>query len=233
MKRLAIIPIRAGSKRLKQKNYRIFDGKPLFHHTVEVAQACGLFDTIHISTESQEIYQLCEEIGAAPDFFRPEEFATDTATLTSVCQFVLEEYQRRGQAYEEFCMLWATSPMRTAQDIIDSYQMLDAQVDGVISVTDFDLPVFCAQKIDETHQLTPVFPDMLRLPGSAMPKVVCDNGSICWVKVDAFWKHGTWLMPTMKGYHMPRSLSVDLDTQEDWDLMEYYYNKQKELSKNV
>jgi hypothetical protein len=54
-------------------------------------------------------------------------------------------------------------------------------IDGVIGVTDFDLPVFCAQKIDEQGMLEPVFPNMLRLPGSQMPRVVCDNGSLCWV----------------------------------------------------
>jgi pseudaminic acid cytidylyltransferase len=224
-RRLAIIPVRTGSKRLKQKNFKNFHGKPLFHYTVEIALDSGVFDEIHISTESEELAAKCSVFNVAPKFLRPDNLATDSATLQQVCEFVLEEYQQRGSEFDEFCILWATAPMRTIQDILESHQMLSDETDGVISVTDYDLPVFCAQKIGEDNQLDPLFPEMLRLPGSQMPKAVCDNGCLSWVKTDAFWRHRTWLPPKIKGYHMPRHRSVDIDTQEDWDIAEYLYQK--------
>ena len=61
MKKLAIIPCRAGSKRLKNKNFLIFHGKPMFLHTYEAAIQSNLFDEIHISTDSEAIQKICKD----------------------------------------------------------------------------------------------------------------------------------------------------------------------------
>ena len=58
-KNLAIIPVRLGSKRLPRKNIKEFYGKPLFLHTLEHAIHSGLFDEIHVSTESNEVVDIC------------------------------------------------------------------------------------------------------------------------------------------------------------------------------
>ena len=225
MKNLAIIPIRLGSKRLPKKNIRLFSGKPLFMHTVEYAIESGLFDKIHISTESEEVVKLCRQEGIKIDFMRPVELARDQSRLQDVCEFVIKEYENRGEQYDNLCLLWATAPMRTHYDIENSYSMLSGHVNGVVGVTEYDLPVFCAQKIDGEGHIDPLFPDMLKLPGAQMPKAVCDNGSLCWVKMEAFKKYSTWLPPKMKGYHMSRRCSVDIDTEEDWHWAEYLYKK--------
>ena len=221
-----------GSKRIKGKNIKKFFGKPIFLYTVEHAKNCGLFDEIHISTESEELVKLCEQIDLKPEFLRPEHLATETTTLQEVFEFVLEEYSRRGKKFEEFCILWATAPMRTAQDILNSYKLLTEDFEGVVGVTDYNLPFFCAQKMDENKILDPLYPDILRneTPSNQMPYVVCDCGSLCWVKTDAFLKHKTWLPPKIKGYHLPRSRSVDIDTKEDWELAEYLFKKHFKIS---
>ncbi len=54
-KNLAIIPVRTGSKRLSKKNLREFHGSPLFTYSIDCALNSGLFDKIHISTESDEV----------------------------------------------------------------------------------------------------------------------------------------------------------------------------------
>ena len=51
MKRLAIIPARSGSKRLKNKNFKLLGGKPLINYTVENLIKSKLFETIHISSD--------------------------------------------------------------------------------------------------------------------------------------------------------------------------------------
>tara|TARA_B110000003_G_C16639806_1_gene529763 strand:+ start:1677 stop:2372 length:696 start_codon:yes stop_codon:yes gene_type:complete len=225
MHNLAIIPVRMGSKRLKDKNILDFFGQPMFMHTVNAALKSGLFDEIHVSTESQRVLEICEEYNIPVRFLRNETLSSDTASLESVCSHVLDVYKNKYNiSFENFCLLWATSPLRSSEDVVKSYELLSEETDGVVSVTNYDLPVFCAQEENSDGFLTPNFPDKFWLPSQKMPNVYCDNGSLCWVKVKAFNKEGVWMPKKTKPYYMKKSQSVDIDTKEDLDMAKYYYS---------
>ena len=55
LNRLAIIPARSGSKRIKNKNLVDFNGKPIIKYTIDNAKKSKLFDKIHISTDCNKI----------------------------------------------------------------------------------------------------------------------------------------------------------------------------------
>ena len=57
-KRLIIIPARGGSKRIKDKNIKKFNGKPIIYYSIDSAKKSKLFDIIHVSTESTKIKRL-------------------------------------------------------------------------------------------------------------------------------------------------------------------------------
>ena len=57
-KRIAIIPARGGSKRIPKKNIIDFFGKPMIAWTIESAIQTNLFDTILVSTDSEEIAEI-------------------------------------------------------------------------------------------------------------------------------------------------------------------------------
>ncbi len=223
---LAIVPVRTGSKRLANKNLLDFFGKPMFIHTVEAARAAGLFSDVHVSTESPEVAEICEANDLEVRFLRDEELANDDASLESVCTFVLDTYRTLYDTeYDNFCLLWATAPLRTSEDITNAYELLSEDTDAVVSATTYDLPVFCAQEVDSEGFLVPRFPEMFWLPGQRMPPVFCDNGALCWVRVDAFRKEGTWMPRKTKPYMMEKARSVDIDTAEDLEMAKYRYNQ--------
>ncbi|MBF0186382.1 MAG: acylneuraminate cytidylyltransferase family protein [Magnetococcales bacterium] len=225
LKNLAIIPMRGGSKRIPKKNIKPFFGKPIFLYTLEEAKKCKLFDEIMISTDSEEIAQLCRDHDGNIPFMRPPELATDEARLGDVCANVIQTYENKEVYFENFCILWATAPMRTAEDIKNAYQLLDEKTEAVVGVSEFDYPLFCAQYLAQSGELVPVFPDLCMAPAKEHPQAVVDNSSMCWVKTAAFKEQGTWLPKRLKGYSMPRSRSVDIDTQQQWDQAEFFFNK--------
>src|SRR5438874_1339312 len=99
-RRLAVIPARGGSKRIKNKNIRDFCGKPMIAYVLEVARESGLFDKIHVSTESAEIRQTVERLGFAVDFARPAELADDHTPIMPVLKHVVTTYASRGQTFD-------------------------------------------------------------------------------------------------------------------------------------
>ena len=56
--RIAIIPIRSGSKGLKDKNILPLNGKPLVAWTIESALASNVFDKVFVSTDSEYYCEL-------------------------------------------------------------------------------------------------------------------------------------------------------------------------------
>ncbi len=83
-KRLAVIPARSGSKRIPNKNIRNFCGKPIIYYTIQAAITSGLFDTVHVSTDSYEVAELVGSIGLNVDFLRPPQLADDRTPIMPV-----------------------------------------------------------------------------------------------------------------------------------------------------
>ena len=53
--RLALIPARGGSKRIPDKNIRLFGGQPMIRWPISVATGGRLFDHVIVSTDASEI----------------------------------------------------------------------------------------------------------------------------------------------------------------------------------
>jgi CMP-N-acetylneuraminic acid synthetase len=79
MKIIAEIPARAGSQRVKNKNMRLLNGKPMISYAIEAAKASKSISSIFVNTDSEEIGEYAESLGV--NFYkRPSELASDTAT---------------------------------------------------------------------------------------------------------------------------------------------------------
>ena len=79
MKRLCTICARAGSKGVKNKNIRLLLGKPLISYSIQQAKATKIFDSIAVSSDSDEILNISENYGVDYLIRRPDKLATDEA----------------------------------------------------------------------------------------------------------------------------------------------------------
>ena len=86
MKNLAIIPARAGSKRIPKKNIKNFLGKPIITYSIENALNSGLFDEVMVSTDSEEVAEIAKKYGAKVPFLRSEKTSNDFAGLFEVVE---------------------------------------------------------------------------------------------------------------------------------------------------
>ncbi|MFM2637863.1 RraA family protein [Vibrio vulnificus] len=62
MKIVAFLPAKGSSSRIESKNIKLLDGKPLFLHTLEKLVSSGLFDTVYLDTESEQIIEIASEV---------------------------------------------------------------------------------------------------------------------------------------------------------------------------
>ena len=95
---LGIIPARAGSKGIPNKNIRLLAGKPLIHYTIQSALLSKLLDTILVSTDCQETINFSNQyLRIETPFIRPGELAMDTTPTINVIQHAIKYYEKCGK----------------------------------------------------------------------------------------------------------------------------------------
>lgn len=109
---IALIPARAGSKRITAKNVRPLNGHPLIAYTIGAALESGIFADVIVSTDSEEIATIARHYGAEVPFLRPAELATDAAPDIGWIEFTLRRLGEQGRAWDAFGLLRPTSPLR-------------------------------------------------------------------------------------------------------------------------
>ncbi|MDD0847145.1 acylneuraminate cytidylyltransferase family protein, partial [Campylobacter sp. 50012-21] len=120
---LCTICARGGSKGVKNKNIKELCGKPLIAHSIEQARACGLFEHVVLSTDSDEIASVAIKYGAEVFFKRGAELASDTAgKIPAIRDAFLRSEKYFGKEFKYLVDLDATSPLRLPSDITAAFE---------------------------------------------------------------------------------------------------------------
>ncbi|SFQ24513.1 CMP-N,N'-diacetyllegionaminic acid synthase [Lachnospiraceae bacterium XBB1006] len=221
MRNIAIIPARSGSKGVKDKNIRPMAGKPLMAYTIEAALQSGQFDEVMVSTDSEKYAEIARKHGASVPFLRSETNASDTASSWDMVDEVLENYAKRGQQFDSFCLLQPTSPLRDAEDIAKAYELFRTKASfAVVSVCEAEhSPLWCGH-LPESGE----FLDFISADGAgqrqAGGKFYRLNGAIYIVDIVKFATERFLYQAGSYAYVMCQEKSVDIDTEIDFKLAE-------------
>jgi len=118
---IALIPARAGSKRVPDKNVKPLAGHPLMAYTIASALQSGIFSAVVVSTDSEHYADISRHYGAEVPFLRPREFAGDLSPDIEWVEFTLAELGRAGREYDCFSLLRPTSPFRQPTTIVRAW----------------------------------------------------------------------------------------------------------------
>lgn len=117
MKILGFIPARSGSKRLKDKNFKSFLGKPLIYHTIKFSKKISLSD-IFVSTDSKKILSFCKNLKINYDYLRPKKLSGDKSQITEAILHCLKWLsEKHNKNFNAVMMLQPTTPYRNVKEI--------------------------------------------------------------------------------------------------------------------
>ena len=218
---IAIITARSGSKGLPDKNIKELCGKPLMAYSIRAAIESDCFEKVFVSTDSELYAKIATEYGADASFLRSEKTSTDNAGSWDVVREVLKEFNKQGCVYNNIMLLQPTSPLRTAEDIINSFRMMEEKdANSIIGVTETDHSPLWANTLPEDLSM-----DSFRneqycdLPRQMLPKYYCINGAIYLVKTEELNSERMFRNRSY-AYIMPRDRSIDIDTELDFAIAE-------------
>lgn len=222
MKSIAVIPARSGSKGLKDKNIRLLNGKPLIAYSIEAAKESKLFSEIFVSTDSEEYAKIAQEWGANVPFLRSNELSTDTASSWDVVKDAINRYKKMGMEFDTVALLQPTSPLRTAEDIINGYdKMKEENANAIVAVCEVDHSPLWSNILPGDGSLSNfINKKIINTPRQGLPKYYRINGALYIVKVD-------YLMSTENVYSekcyaviLSKEHSIDIDCEIDFRIAE-------------
>ena len=228
-----VIGARGGSKGLAGKNIRPLLGKPLIAWSIEQAKACPEISRVVVSTDSEAIAEVARSYGAEVPFMRPPELANDVAGKWQVWQHALEACDRHyPDPIDLFVDLDCTSPLRDPSDISKAIaQFRASRVQAVFSVCEARKnPYFNMIEIEDGCQrICKTLPKPVVRRQDA-PKVYEHVASI-YVLSPSYLRQGTGLLSgCTAGYDIGTAKSLDVDSEFDFELIEFLMRKRRESS---
>ena len=129
MNKIAVIPVRAGSKRLPKKNYKSFNSRTLVEIARDKCIATGVFDKVIISSDDPFFEDLVNS-NEVEFIKRTDHLAGDNATTDMVIDFFFEEMP----SCETILWVNSVSPLQTIEDIKKcGIRLTDPNVDCVMA----------------------------------------------------------------------------------------------------
>lgn len=231
MKNIAIIPARAGSKGLKDKNIKLLNGKPLISYAIEEAINSNMFDTVHVSTDSEEYAEIAKKYGADVPFLRSMENSSDTSSPWDVVREVLEKYSKLGKDFDTFILLQPTSPLRTSEDIKNAYKLFDEKkAISIVSVCEMEhSPLQCNTLPPDLSMVGFESDEVKNLRRQEMPTYYRFNGAIYLSRVDNFIRTGDIYERECYALIMDKKTSIDVDDEYDFIILEAIMKSKKQL----
>ena len=207
-----LITARSGSKRLPGKNIKILCGKPLIAWSILAAKKSHFVKKIFVSTDSKEIADIAKNYGALVPRLRDKSLSEDeTTSFDTALDF--SEYFNDHENGGEMLLLQPTSPLRFFYHINSFMQLVrkkkSKQCVAVRDITKFFL--LANHKFEKNK------------------KIYIPNGSMYYTKIEILKKEKTFFSKSADLFVMDDFHSIDIDTQDEWNIAKACLENQKNL----
>lgn len=240
MKKVAFIPARCGSKRIKDKNIKSFNGHPLIAYSIVAAIKSNVFDRIIFATDSKDYASIAKYYGADVPFLRKTSISGDKSPDIEWVKFMLEGLSKIGEEFDLISILRPTSPLRldtTIKSALDKFLSIQ-NMDSLRAIEKCNQhPGKMWVKNDE--MLYPLLPFKINgVPWhssqySSLPEIYIQNASleICWTKTiyELNSISGNKVIPFLSSNYE----GLDINNEEDFLLAETLLKMNKAITINI
>ena len=226
---LCVLQVRGGSKGVPKKNIRKVNGKPLMTWTIESAKKSNVFDSIWVSSDSDEIL----EVGREEDvntMKRPDELSGDEVLSVDSLHWAVGEIEKlKGTTYDYVVELPVVCPLRNEDHIKEAVEkLITTGADSVISVTQMTdkHPVRMKRITDDDliEDFCSEYPEGDAGRRQDLEPCYIRNGGIYSMKRDTLMNEKTRHGKVSRPYVMEDKYSINIDSEMDLKIAEVKLN---------
>jgi|TARA_B110000438_G_C15796720_1_gene643183 N-acylneuraminate cytidylyltransferase len=219
--KIAIIPARAKSKRIKNKNLQLFNGKPLIVHAIKSAIESKLFDKVIVSTDSKKIQSLSKKSGAICSFLRPKNISGDKTITAPVLLHVIKKLKLTQIKY--ICCIYPTAVLMKKNNLKKGLKkLIISNADCCYAITEYDFPILRSVNYKAKY-LKYNWEKYKNYRSQDLDLAYHDAGQFYWLKYKTFIKHKSLYPNKSAGLIIDRNHVQDIDDYTDFKLAKIKY----------
>lgn len=205
---LALIIAREGSKRIINKNKKIFFGKPIISYPIKTLFKSKIFKKIYVSTDSKKIASIAKKYNACVPLLRAKNLANNqTSTIKVIKDFVKKNAILPNTI---ICCVYPVSPLLTATLIKKAFKKF------LIKKNNFLIPVQKAKLTDKNIFSLNKKNQIIQKNNSNI--YYKDTGQFYFGTAKNFLKMDSILFSgSSEVFILPETSALDVNTLEDWN----------------
>tara|TARA_B100000700_G_C15017537_1_gene844070 strand:- start:979 stop:1695 length:717 start_codon:yes stop_codon:yes gene_type:complete len=230
---VAIIPARLGSKRIKNKNIKIFDSKPIIEWTLKIIKSSKVFEKVVLSSDDDGILRLGKRIGFDILIKRPKNLADDYTSTEEVTKHSIKKLEENFNI-KKACCIYPCNPFLQIKDLKSASKLLRKSKNiYVFPVTNFSHPIERAYSYKKNGNLKYINKKFAKTRTQDLNVKFYDAGQFY------FASKKTWLnlkKAQRVGLKIPNWRTIDIDNLDDWrraELMFKFMKKNKKTLKKI
>ena len=219
---IAIIPARANSKEIKNKNIIPIGGHPLVSFSIEAAKKSKFIEDVYVSTDGIKIAKIARQYGAKV-IIRPKHMARDHSQIEDSVLYTIQQIEKKyGKSVDNVVLMQPTSPQRNVKDLDNAIKkFIKKKADSLFSCTNLYPCLWQERK----SKIKPINFNPLKRKNrqNKIPHYI-ENGSIYVTKRKIYETYKSRLGGKILNYVMASYSVTELDTKEDLIFLSAFLN---------
>lgn len=227
---LAYIPARGGSKRIPRKNLKPLGGRPIIAHVIATLKGLDVIDAVYVSTDDPEIAEVAEAAGALTLGLRAAQLSDDKSGFIDLIRHDMPRFCEAAGTTEVLFSL-ATAALVPADVYREAYAVWQAERPDIVMSCEKAYPWWAMVQKDDGFW-TPLYPDKVLINSQDLPPALIDAGLFYvfdQAVVSGF--ESVKLVDRLRAFEVADAYIGDIDTLDDWALLEYKHAKLWEASR--
>jgi len=228
---IAIIPARAGSKTLIDKNIALLSGHPLIAYSIAAAKLANKIERVIVSTDSERYADIALQYGAEVPFLRPHEYSTDESTdYDFLLHAMLWMFEKDNTVPEYWIHLRPTTPLRESSIIDQAIDTILQNKNSTSLRSGFKAPESPLKwfRIDENGYFKGLVignekNELYNLPKESFDNVYVPDGYVDIVKASHIMNNNTTHGARMIGYQSP--VCTEVDSLQEFEYIQFQLEK--------
>jgi len=209
----AIVPMRHESERVPGKNYRLFNGLPLYHHIVRTLLDCPEIDHVMIDTDSEWILEdASTHFPTVIRYVRPEALRDGMISMNEVLMNSVEQIEANF-----YLQTHSTNPLLKARSVSSAIRRFtegQPEHDSLFSVTRLQARLWDRHQRPVNHD-----PSQL-LRTQDLEPLFEENSCIYLFSSQSLTQNGNRIGHRPILFELDRLEALDIDTEADFQLAE-------------
>lgn len=212
----AIVPIKEHSERVPRKNFRDFNGRPLYHWIIETLEETSEVDKIIINTDSETVIEKAPKLFDVQISERPKELRGDYVSMNNIISYEVE-----NNSADIYIQTHCTNPLLSSDTVSECLEKFahSEDSDALFTVTRH-------QKMLYDEDLKPINhePDNL-MRTQDLPPVYEENSNVYIFTESTIQNVSQRTGKNPMVHEMDEIESIDIDTKTDFMMAEYFHRK--------